>query len=135
MSNTLREMLELLRSELIGRRVDVTTNFAPGCVALADKGQIQQVVLNLVMNAVEAMSEQPEATRRLQLAVAPTPAGDVRAVVRDSGVGIPKDEINKVFEAFHTTKPLGMAWGLPCPARSSSRTAARFGSSPMRTAA
>lgn len=111
-SETLHEMLGPLRSELIGRQVEVSTDFAPDCVVRADKGQIQQVVLNLVMNGVEAMGEQPEATRRLQLVVAPTPDGTVRTAVRDSGMGIPKDGINKVFEAFHTTKPLGMGMGL-----------------------
>jgi PAS domain S-box-containing protein len=109
---TAREMLDMLHGELVARQVETTTESEAGCVAFADKGQIQQVILNLVMNAVEAMAERPAGGRRLHLSVT-RPGGDVvRIVVRDSGTGIPADEIAGVFDAFRSMKPQGMGMGL-----------------------
>jgi signal transduction histidine kinase len=101
----------MLRSELLGRDVETTTDLEAGCVALADRGQIQQVVLNLVMNAVEAMGGEAAGERRLHLSVARLDSG-ARVAVRDSGHGIPQDEIDKAFDAFHSTKPQGLGMGL-----------------------
>ena len=113
LSETVREILELLRSELIARQIELAADLAPGCVAHANRGQIQQVLLNLVMNAIEAMMAQPAGTRRLHFAVPPAREGGALSVaVRDSGPGIPPQEIGKVFDAFYTTKPTGMGMGL-----------------------
>ncbi len=109
---TVREILELLHSELLARQVQVETDFADGCAVLADKAQIQQVMLNMVMNAVEAMDGEPASQRRLQLSVSRTTTGEVRVAVRDSGMGIPAGKLDKVFDPFWTTKGQGMGMGL-----------------------
>jgi two-component system sensor kinase FixL len=79
---------------------------------LADKAQIQQVILNLVMNAVDALQDRPAGQRRLQLALTATKAGEALVAVRDSGPGIPEDRHRKVFEPFWTTKEKGLGIGL-----------------------
>jgi two-component system sensor kinase FixL len=109
---TLREMLDLLHSELIECKVEVNTNCEPGCTVMADKAQIQQVLLNLVMNAIDAMRDQPTDQRRLDLAVVLTDEHAVRTAVRDRGVGIPQEKLATVFDAFWTTKARGMGLGL-----------------------
>ncbi len=85
---------------------------APGCVVLGDKGQLQQVVLNLAMNANEAMTEQPRGSRSLHVSVAPSDGRRVRVEVRDSGPGIDEEDIDKVFDHFYTTKAKGLGMGL-----------------------
>jgi PAS domain S-box-containing protein len=112
LSDISREMLDMLNGELLARQVETTTDFEAGCVVLADKGQIQQVVLNLVMNAVEAMSGRAAGERRLHVSVSRPDGPVARITVRDAGAGIPKDELGKVFDAFRSTKPQGMGMGL-----------------------
>jgi PAS domain S-box-containing protein len=108
----LQQVRELLHSELVARRVRVETNLEAGCAVLADRAQIQQVVLNLLMNAVEAMEGQPADQHRLQLSLSRTDEGAVQVAVHDSGKGIPADGLTKVFDPFWTTKPQGMGLGL-----------------------
>ncbi len=112
LAGTLGEMLELLNSELLTHQVEVDTDFESGCTVLADKAQLQQVVLNLAMNAIEAMREQPAGARRLALSVARAGEGQVQVAVRDAGVGIPAEKLATVFDAFWTTKAQGMGLGL-----------------------
>jgi PAS domain S-box-containing protein len=112
LAGTLREVLALLHSELLTHQVEVTTDFEAGCTVLADKAQLQQVVLNLVMNAIQAMQEQPAEERRLALSVSRTGEGEVRVAVRDAGVGIPEENLATVFDPFWTTKGQGMGLGL-----------------------
>lgn len=109
---TLREILELLHSELLARQFQVETDFADGCAVLADKAQIQQVVLNLVMNAVEAMEAEPAHRRHLHISMSCTGRDEVQVALRDSGVGIPTEKLDKVFDPFWTTKRQGMGMGL-----------------------
>ena len=108
-----REVLVLAHSELLARDVDVELEAEPDVRVSADSAQIQQVVLNLVMNAIEAMEDQPAERRRLGISLAATPEGDALLTVRDWGTGIPDDQHSKLFEAFWTTKPHGMGIGLP----------------------
>lgn len=112
LSDIIREMLDILHGELLAGQVETTTNLQGGCVVLADKGQIQQVVLNLVMNAVEAMAGRPTDERRLHISVSRTDKDVAQIVVRDSGEGVAKDEMDKVFDAFRSTKPQGTGMGL-----------------------
>jgi hypothetical protein len=73
---------------------------------------LQQVVLNLILNAIEAMSSLDVGPRELLLSAEHSGANDVLVAVRDSGSGIDLGHIERVFEAFYTTKPSGMGMGL-----------------------
>jgi PAS domain S-box-containing protein len=106
------ELLELMKGELLARAVVVECGLATSCRVLADKAQIQQVVLNLVMNAVEAMERCPESGRHLWVELADTGEGEVRVTVCDDGEGIPDDLVGKVFDGFFTTKAKGLGMGL-----------------------
>ena len=81
-------------------------------MVLADRVQLQQVIMNLIMNGVEAM--QPVADRPHELAIRSYRDGAQRVVIDivDSGVGIPADSVDKLFNAFFTTKSGGMGMGL-----------------------
>ncbi|MDM0082301.1 ATP-binding protein [Variovorax sp. J31P179] len=107
-----QEVVDLMHSDFLERGVEVTRSMAPGCVVLGDKGQLQQVVLNLAMNANEAMTEQPRGSRSLHVSVAPSDGRRVRVEVRDSGPGIDEEDIDKVFDHFYTTKAKGLGMGL-----------------------
>ena len=108
----LRETLVLVQSELDEQQVRLELEFEAGCDIVAEKTQIQQVAINLVLNALEAMQQQPSATRRLRVSVARTGAGEIGVAVSDTGVGIPEDELERVFVAFQTMKAHGMGMGL-----------------------
>lgn len=109
---TIQEVLDLVHSELIGRQVEVCQNLEPDFTVVADKGQIQQVLLNLVINALEAMQDQPAEQRHLKLALARTETGEALVSLRDSGPGVSEGGQGKLFEAFWTTKKEGMGIGL-----------------------
>jgi two-component system sensor kinase FixL len=112
LAEALQQVQGLLHSELLARQVQVETDFEPGCTVLADKAQIQQVMLNLIMNAIEAMEGQSADRHRLQLSAVHTGAGEVQVAVRDTGRGVPTEALAKVFDPFWTTKPQGMGLGL-----------------------
>lgn len=106
------EVLRLISSELIDRRVSVSTELAQDLPpVLADRVQLQQVVLNLILNACEAMESQPPPR---QLVVRTEPAADqgIRLSVIDHGPGIAADRLEHVFEPFVTTKSQGLGLGL-----------------------
>ncbi|MHC1764475.1 MAG: PAS domain S-box protein [Verrucomicrobiia bacterium] len=112
LADTVREILGLLHSELVGRQVEHRLRVESDAQVLCDKAQIQQVLLNLILNALEAMQEQPPEQRRLELTVERTATGEAIFAVRDSGPGIPQEQQEKLFMAFWTTKPQGMGIGL-----------------------
>jgi signal transduction histidine kinase len=74
--------------------------------------QLQQVILNLVMNAIEAMSSVGDRSRELLIKTWNTDPEEVQVTVEDSGIGIEPEKIDKMFESFYTTKPGGMGMGL-----------------------
>ena len=113
LADTIQEAINLLHSEMIGRQVECRVHLESDFTVLADKAQIQQVLLNLVMNALEAMQDQPANQRRLELTLARTDSGEALVALRDSGPGIPEPQQQKLFEAFWTTKPQGLGIGLP----------------------
>ena len=78
----------------------------------ADRVQLQQVVLNLVMNAIEAMSEVSDRPRRLTITSRASDTGEVVVRVADTGAGVTPSVVTKVFDPFYTTKPSGMGMGL-----------------------
>ena len=105
------EVLALLRTDLRHRGVVVSTRLCePAPLVLGDRVQLQQVLLNLVMNACDAMSDTPPGERLL--VVSTTMGGDARIEVRDRGSGIAPDALARVFQPFVTTKPDGLGLGL-----------------------
>jgi signal transduction histidine kinase len=107
-----QRVIRLLRTELISQKVEVRLRARPGCVAQVDRAQIQQVVLNLMMNAIEAMPASRARLRRVWVDVARPAEDEVVIAVRDNGIGIAPEQIDKVFEAFWTTKRHGTGMGL-----------------------
>jgi len=111
LNDLLTEVLQLVRADLIGRRVTVTCQFASELPAImGDRVQLQQVALNLILNAAEAMAVSEEGLRRLFIVTAARD-GKVRVSVRDSGRGLPA-HLEKLFEPFFTTKTTGLGMGL-----------------------
>ena len=79
---------------------------------LGDRIQLQQVILNLIMNAIEAMSEVEERSRELLISTSEFESGGVLVAVSDSGPGLPPANLARIFEAFYTTKSTGLGMGL-----------------------
>jgi signal transduction histidine kinase len=73
---------------------------------------LQQVILNLIMNATEAMSEATEGSRKLLISTGKAETDGVLVTISDSGPGLPQANPERVFEAFYTTKPSGLGLGL-----------------------
>jgi FixJ family two-component response regulator/signal transduction histidine kinase len=107
-----REVLQLLATELGRKSVRVELQLEPGCYARADRTQIEQVALNLVLNGAAAMETFPEQERELRVSVARTDDGRVAVEVGDRGIGIAAGDIDKVFEPFWTTRKEGLGLGL-----------------------
>jgi PAS domain S-box-containing protein len=105
--------VRLLRNELIGRRIDVKTELAASLPhALGDPIQVQQVLLNLLMNAMDAMIATPVAQRCITIVTCERQTGLVEVSVRDRGTGIPERIKDRAFEPFYTTKTSGLGLGL-----------------------
>lgn len=108
-----RESLELAHAELVTRRVLVTTDVEPGLPPVpVDRVQLQQVLLNLILNACDAMGARPFEERRLQVAVRRVMPNEVQISVRDRGMGIPPELVDRLFQPFVTSKPQGLGLGL-----------------------
>ena len=113
MNETIREALDLARSELSRNGIALHLELAAGLAPVrGDRIQVQQVILNLVINGGEAMASVTGGPRELKLASKASEDGGVTVSVRDSGVGIQADDLKKMFDAFFTTKPMGMGLGL-----------------------
>lgn len=112
-SELVNDVLELAHAELITRRVIAIAVLAPNLPqVLGDRVQLQQVLLNLVLNASEAMSANGPQDRRLSMIATTDARNNVQISVRDSGTGIPPNLIDRLFEPFVTTKPQGLGLGL-----------------------
>jgi signal transduction histidine kinase len=108
----INEVVVLARSAISKNLVSVQTLFAGGLFPVqGDRVQLQQVVLNLVLNAVEAMGPVELGARELLITTEQDHTG-VLVAVRDSGLGIEPDHLERVFQAFYTTKPSGIGMGL-----------------------
>jgi PAS domain S-box-containing protein len=103
----------LLNSELISRGVSLKLDLDHTLpTASGDPVQLQQVLLNLVMNAMDAMADTPIAQRLLTISTRALRSAALDLIVRDSGSGIPADEEKRLFEPFYTTKTRGLGLGL-----------------------
>jgi PAS domain S-box-containing protein len=109
----INEVIVLARSAITENGVSVQTRLADGLFPVqGDRVQVQQVVLNLVLNAVEAMGPVEVGARELVISTEQTKTGGALVAVRDSGPGIDPAHLERVFEAFYTTKSSGTGMGL-----------------------
>jgi signal transduction histidine kinase len=107
------EVIALVQRELISHRVTLRTEFAPALpMILGDRVQLQQVVINLVMNGIEAMQSTTDRPRELVIRSGQDDAHGVLVSVTDCGVGISAEDADRLFNAFFTTKSSGMGMGL-----------------------
>jgi signal transduction histidine kinase len=108
----LRETLDLTRTTLLTQHVTLVTRFAADLPQIdGDRVQLQQLFLNLIVNAADAMSATPQAQRQLTVSTELQGAA-VHACVADCGPGITSDDAKKVFDPFWSTKSSGMGIGL-----------------------
>jgi signal transduction histidine kinase len=112
-SGAIHEVIALARGEIVKNGVSVQTQLAEGLPLIqGDRVQLQQVILNLIINAVEAMSAVSEGSRELLIGAERDASGGVLVAVRDSGPGLNPESFERLFDPFYTTKPGGMGMGL-----------------------
>jgi PAS domain S-box-containing protein len=115
-NETIREVIALASSEMhrhgitLESRLSDDVHYVP--LLFADRIQLQQVILNLVMNAVEAMSENSNDPRQLLIRTGTDASGGIVVAVQDSGPGLAPENLDQLFTPFYTTKPQGMGMGL-----------------------
>jgi signal transduction histidine kinase len=113
MNEAIRDLIMLTRGEAVKNGVSVQTQLADGLPLVeGDRVQLQQVILNLIVNAIHAMSG-VDARRDLHLSTANIASEGTLVAVRDSGSGLSHDQLSRLFEPFYTTKPDGLGLGLP----------------------
>ncbi len=113
LNETFADALEVLGAEAGRRQVELATEFDPALPSvLGDRVHLQQVVLNLVVNAMDAMADTHVSQRRVAVRTALRQDGSVEVAVTDRGHGIARADMSKLFESFFTTKQRGMGLGL-----------------------
>jgi len=113
LNHAITDVIALAQGAIIRNGVSVQPRLTGGLPHVqADRVQVQQVVLNLILNAVEAMGSIEEGVRELSITTEQHEAGGVLVAVRDSGPGIDPEHLDRVFDAFYTTKSSGVGMGL-----------------------
>jgi len=113
LNEAILEVIDLARAEAVKNDIALTTRLAQDLPFIrGDRVQLQQVILNLIINAVEAMAETSEGPRELQITTGESGWDGVVVAVRDSGPGVAPANLKRVFDAFYTTKPSGLGIGL-----------------------
>lgn len=113
LNDAIGEIVSLARSQIDRNEIDLKLNLQQALPAImADKVQIEQVVGNLLLNAIEAMTTSANKVRRLQIVSSTSDTGAVRCSIADSGVGFRQGEVEHLFDAFWTTKADGIGLGL-----------------------
>jgi signal transduction histidine kinase len=113
LNEAILEVMALTHGEVVKHGVAVQTHLAEGLPRIhGDRVQLQQVLLNLILNAVEALSGVSAGARELRIGTGPDAAGGVLVTVQDSGPGLPPESVDRLFDAFYTTKLGGMGMGL-----------------------
>jgi PAS domain S-box-containing protein len=113
LNEAITEVIGLARTAIAENGVSVRTQLGHGLAAIGgDRVQLQQVVVNLILNAVEAMRSVDEGTRKLLISTEQRQKNGVLVTVRDSGLGIDPERRERVFDAFYTTKSTGIGMGL-----------------------
>ena len=112
-NEAINEVIVMVQSAIAKNHVSVRTRPTEGLIPVeGDRVQLQQVVLNLIMNAAEAMSTVVEGARELSISTEQCKTGGIRVAVCDSGPGIDPQHLQRVFEPFYTTKASGVGMGL-----------------------
>ena len=107
------DVITLLHYELASHRISLRMELAPAlCPVLGDRIQLQQVILNLVINGIEAMQPVTDRRRELVIRTRQDDAGKILVEIRDCGIGLAGGNASRLFEAFFTTKSDGMGMGL-----------------------
>jgi C4-dicarboxylate-specific signal transduction histidine kinase len=112
-NEAVRDVIELTRGEALKNGVSVKTKLAEGLpIITGDRVQLQQVVLNLILNALQAMGAVSEGARQALITTSQTELNDLYIGVQDTGPGLSPETLSRLFEPFYTTKPNGMGMGL-----------------------
>ena len=112
LNDVIREMVVLLRSEATRYSISIRTELAPDPpLVMGDRVQLQQVMMNLMMNGTDAMKD-VDGTRELAIKSQPADNEECLVSVSDTGVGLPAQQADQIFNAFFTTKPHGTGMGL-----------------------
>jgi PAS domain S-box-containing protein len=112
-NEAISEVIPLVQQEVLSHRVSLCLDLGPGLPAvLGDRVQLQQVIINLIVNGMEAMAPIADRPRELVVRSQLDDSGQVLVAVQDSGVGIDPENAKQLFNAFYTTKPSGMGMGL-----------------------
>ncbi len=112
-NEVVEEVVHLTATDMLLRGATMDLELAQGLAPVAaDRVHLQQVLINLILNGLDAMTENPRELRRLTVRTAAAPDGRVAIEIRDRGSGIHGEILAKLFEPFQTTKPKGMGMGL-----------------------
>ena len=112
-NETVHEVIMLTASEIQNNHISLRTQFSNGLpLILGDRVQLQQVILNLILNAIEAMNTVAHDSRELLVKTAAENSNAVLVAIHDTGPGLEADKIDNLFDAFYTTKRDGMGMGL-----------------------
>ena len=113
LNDAVREVIDFLSSETLARHISLSTQFAqPGSRVCADRIQLQQVVLNLIMNALDAVESAQIGRRTIVVRTSLVDVSFAEVSIEDLGPGIPPGKEKEIFEPFYTTKEAGMGMGL-----------------------
>jgi PAS domain S-box-containing protein len=113
LNQAIGEVIGMVRDTIDRNRVALRADLFSGLVPVhGDRVQLQQVVLNLMLNAIEAMSSDADRARELSIVTEPGEAGGILVAVSDSGPGIRRDNLEQIFQPFYTTKSSGIGMGL-----------------------
>jgi C4-dicarboxylate-specific signal transduction histidine kinase len=111
-NEVIREMIVLLRGEATRYNIFVQTELTADMPqVMADRVQLQQIMMNLIMNSIDAMKD-VDATRELAIKSQRGQNGELQVTVSDTGIGLPSKQTDQIFNAFFTTKPHGTGMGL-----------------------
>jgi len=112
-NQAIREVIGLTQTETQRNAVRLQSRFAEGLpLVSADRVQLQQVMINLIINAIEAMAGANDGPRELTVVSGIQDASDVVVEVQDTGPGLDPDQFDRLFQSFYTTKPEGIGMGL-----------------------
>jgi PAS domain S-box-containing protein len=113
LDDTVSDVLKIIAGDALRRRVHIQKAVQPNLpLVLGDRSQLQQVLLNLLLNAMDAMHDIPEPRRRISVKAAENGQAAVQITVADCGSGVSQEQAAHIFESFFTTKSNGMGLGL-----------------------